>query len=165
MSTWAYAALTTRREESPPDRTTTTAPPGVSTYIDALAALVPAEVLALHAVIISVTTKTTQSVTSITARGTLSWAFYGLIVLCVVLYVVPRLTGGKWDRYDFLRAAIPPLAFVAWTMLQRPTAFDVVWPSLTEAPRTVSALFLAVLLGLLATATAYKADQKPQASS
>lgn len=78
--------------------------------------------------------------------------------MSVVLYAVPRLR--RWDRLDFLRAAIPPVAFVAWTMLQRATAFDAVWPQLGQAPRTVIALFVAVLLGVLAAALAYSADQK-----
>ena len=58
MSTWAYAALTTKRINSPSGTSTSTSPPGMSTYIDAVAALVPAEVLALHATIFSLTTKT-----------------------------------------------------------------------------------------------------------
>ena len=131
-------------------------------YIDALAALVPAEVLALHAVILPATTKTSASVTEITAPGTLSWAFWGLIALSALLYVVPRLLNGKWDASDYIRLVIPPLAFVAWTMLQRSTAFDAVFPGLAEAPRTVAALFIAVILGFLASLMAKKADQKPK---
>ncbi len=143
MSTLAYAALTTSREHSPPG--SSTSPPGVSTYVDAVAALVPAEVLTLHALILSVTTET----------------IVGLIVLSVVFYVAPRLFGGQWDRLDYLRAAIPALSFLGWTMLQRTTAFDAIAPKMGGAPRTVIALFLAVLLGPLAAALAYKADQKP----
>ena len=44
MSTLAYAALTTKREQSDPKTSTSTSPPGLKTYVDALAALVPAEV-------------------------------------------------------------------------------------------------------------------------
>lgn len=160
MSTLAYAAFTTSREKAQPNTSTSESPPGVSTYIDALAALVPAEVLTLHAVILSVTTKTVGATTEIIEPGTLSWAFLGLLLLSAVLYVVPRLVDRKWDRLDYLRMAIPPLAFVGWTMLQRATAFDAVFPGLTEAPRTVIALFLGVLLGLVAATLAYRADQK-----
>ncbi len=159
MSTLAYAALTTSREHSPPG--SSTSPPGVSTYVDAVAALVPAEVLTLHALILSVTTETTGGITKIIALSTLRWAFVGLIVLSVVFYVAPRLFGGQWDRLDYLRAAIPALSFLGWTMLQRTTAFDAIAPQMGGAPRTVIALFLAVLLGPLAAALAYKADQKP----
>jgi hypothetical protein len=45
-------------------------------------------------------------------------------------------------------------------MLQRATAFDAIFPHMLDAPRTVIALFLAVVLGTSATALAYKADQK-----
>jgi hypothetical protein len=160
MSTLAYAALTTIREKASPGTSSSQSPPGVSTYADALAALVPAEVLTLHAVILSVTTKTVDAKTEIIAAATLATAFYGLAVLSAVLYVVPRLRARKWDRLDYGRTVIPPSAFVCWTMLQRATAFDAAFPGLPEAPRTVIALFTAVLLGLLATNLAYKADQK-----
>jgi hypothetical protein len=160
MSTIAYASLTTARLKAMPNTSEKQSPPGVSTYVDALAALVPAEVLTLHAVILSVTTKTDSAITQIIAPGTLFWAFFGLIALSILLYVISRLRAGKLDRLDFMRAAIPPLAFVGWTMLQRATAFDAVCASLAEAPRTVIALFLGVLLGLAAANLAYKADQK-----
>jgi FtsH-binding integral membrane protein len=159
MSTFGYAALTTSREQAV-HTSTPQSPPGVGTYVDALAALVPAEVLALHAVILSVTTKTDKATTQIIAPETLFWAFFGLIILSVLLYVTMRLQAGKWDSLDYLRMAIPPLAFVGWTMLQRATAFDAVCTSLAEAPRTALALFLSVLLGLAAANLAYKAGQK-----
>lgn len=160
MSTLAYAAFTTKRDEATPNTSISQSPPGVSTYVDALAALVPAEVLTLHALILSVTTKTVNATTQIIAPETLSWAFAGIIVLSVALYVAPRLLEQKWDNLDYIRMAIPPLAFVGWTMLQRATAFDAIFPGMAEAPRTVVALFLGVLLGLVASALAYKADQR-----
>ena len=76
------------------------------------------------------------------------------------LYVAPRLLAKKWDVLDWVRMAIPPLAFIGWTMLQRATAFDAVFPGMLDASRTVVALFLAVVLGASAAALAYKADQK-----
>ncbi len=160
MSTLTYAALTTNRELAQPDTSTSTSPPGVKTYVDALAALVPVEVLTLHAVIISVTTTTTDQTTKISEVGTLTGAFYGLIALSVVLYVAPRLIAGNWELFDYFRAAIPPLAFTGWTMLQRTTAFDAAFPDMAGATRTVIALFLGVLLGLVAAALAYRADQR-----
>lgn len=161
MSTLAYAQLTTKRDDARPSTSTSTAPPGVKTYVDALAALVPAEVLTLHALVLSVTTKVESNVTRITEVATLRWAFVGLLVVSVGLYVAPRLLDKKWDRLDLLRMLIPPLAFVGWTMLQRATAFDATFPNTNDAARTVAALFLAVALGAAAAALAYKADQKP----
>jgi hypothetical protein len=168
VSTLAFAALINRREDARPGTSATTGSPGVKTYVDALTALVPAEVLTLHGLILSVTTKTgTDStgnpVTTIAEQPTLFWSFFALIFLAVIFYLGPRW--GRWDKWDFGRAAIPPLAFVAWTMIQRATAFDAVWPSLGQAPRTAIALFVAVLLGLAAAGLGYKADQKQPHSS
>jgi len=160
LSTLAYAKLTTARDIAQPSTSTSTAPPGVKTCVDALAALVPAEVLTLHALILSVTTKVEGKTTTITAADTLAWSFLGLMIISIGLYVVPRLLSKKWDSLDWVRLAIPPLALIGWTMLQRSTAFDAVFPQLPEAPRTVLALFLAVMLGVAAAALAYKADQK-----
>ena len=160
MSTLAYAEFTNRREEAKPKTSTSTAPPGVKTYVGALAALVPAEVLTLHGLILSVTTKSDGNATKITAPETLAWAFLGLLVVSAGLYIAPRLMAQKWDTLDWFRMAIPPLALVGWTMLQRATAFDAVFPGMADAARTVTAVFLAVVLGAAATTLAFKADQR-----
>ena len=161
MSTIAYAQITNFRDQSPPGTANKTdAPAGrIKTYSDALTALVPAEVLTVHAVVISVTTKVSNQTSQITNAPTLKWAFYGLIGLSMLIYIFPRATGGQWDRWDIIRMLIPPSAFVAWTMLQPTSAFDAVM-SLETAPRTVIAVFVAIVLGLIATALAYKADAK-----
>lgn len=77
MSTLAFAALTNRREDARPGSSETESP-GMKTYVDALAALVPAEVLTLHGVILSATTKigtdsAGHSVTSVSEQPTLFW--------------------------------------------------------------------------------------------
>lgn len=157
MSTFAYAALTTTR-----DQATETSPTGIPAYVDAMAALVPAEILGLHAMILSVTTTTTtdatgEVTTTITEASTLQGAFWGLAALSVVLFVVPRIK--VWTRSDYFRMFIPPLAFVVWCMLQKTTAFDAVQSGLAEAPRTVIALFAAVVLGVFAGSLAMKAER------
>ena len=161
MSTLAYASLTTAREAAAP-HTSTTQSPGVGMYIDAFAALVPAEVLTLHAVIISYTTRTVDKKTFILPEGwnTLQVSFWCLIVTSMVLYAGARLIKRKWDRLDFLRILIPPLAFVGWTMLQTMTAFDAVYPEMHQIPRTVIALFLGIGLGLASVGLAYEIDKK-----
>lgn len=163
MSTLAYALLTTSRDNAAPGTSTSTSPPGVRTYVDALAALVPTEVLTLHAVFVSVTTKVEGSTTTITQPGILAGAFFGLLLLSSILYASWRVLAKKWERLDYLRMLIPPLALFGWTMLQRSTAFDAVFPRVEEATRTIGAVFLAVGLGLAAAALAYKADQSPGA--
>src|SRR5258708_15112854 len=126
MSTLAYAALTTRRDEATPGTSRSTESPGVTTYVDAMAALVPTEVLTLHAVMLTSATSVADTVTTIVKGAVFpfAWAFIGLIVLASVLYAVPRMRSKKWDNMDWIRCAIPALAFVASTKLQMTTPFD-----------------------------------------
>ena len=58
MSTLAYAAMTSKREVARPGASTTSDAPGVQTYVDALAALVPAEVLTVHGAVLTFTNST-----------------------------------------------------------------------------------------------------------
>lgn len=163
MSTLAYAALTRKREEAAPNTSSSTSSPGVRSYVDVLAALVPAEVLTAHAVVLSFTTTTQKNqvgdmVTTITQAGTLRWVFVALLLLSVGLYVANSLK--HWDRWDFARMLIPPLAFVGWTMLQKATAFDAVAPDLGQASRSAIAVIGAIVLAVIAGLLAYQADQK-----
>src|SRR3954447_1410357 len=158
MSTLAYAAMTHARLAAEPNKPIKPDSPGIKTYVDALAALVPAEVLAAHATILTFTTKTDNGTVSITGGAALGIAFYALIGLSVILYVGGRLMTAKWDAWDYARCLIPPLAFVGWTMLQKATAFDAVAGNLLdEATRNVIALIGGVVLGVGAAALAYKA--------
>jgi cadmium resistance protein CadD (predicted permease) len=160
MSSAAYGILTNERDDAAAGTSETTQPPGVKTFVDAVAALVPSEVLALHAVIISYTNETKGDTTRIIDAGTLYWSFFGLLLVSMAAYFVPRFIARKWDRWDFLRIFIPPGAFIGWTMLQPLTAFDAVFPNFVGIPRIVAALFVAVALGLAALLLAYRADQK-----
>ena len=159
MSTFAYATLTSKREKAQPGQSEATSP-GVQTYVDALASLVPAEVLSVHAVMLTFTTDTDgQGVTKITQPGALQFVFWALVVLSMVIYV-----SGKWKQWDqrwgYIRVLIPPLAFVGWTMLQKSTAFDAVAPGMNSALRDAIAIIGAVVLGIIAAQLAYKADQR-----
>lgn len=174
MSTIAYGSMTNQRERAPDVSRSLGADKGVSSYLDAVAALVPAEVLSLHAVIVSLTTSTGEAgsnAATITEPGVLHGAFYALIVLSIALYLASRFMdrgdGVKLSWFDVARACIPPLAFVAWTMLQPLTAFDAmqlqfdILAEVTGAARTVGALFLAVALGIAATVLATLPADKP----
>lgn len=183
MSTLAYAQLTNAREApaaavaaaggggaagAPPVQ------PGIQTYMDSFAALVPAEVLTLHGLIIAATTEIsspvvngkateTHAVIRADAMATLQWSFWGLIIASLALYIIPRVIGGTWGWRDNIRALIAPFAFLGWTMLQRTTAFDAVCPHLAQPPRTVFALFLGALLGAVtATLTTKSAPPSDQ---
>jgi hypothetical protein len=164
MSTLAYAAMTRTRTAAQPGTTIkkTGGSPGVTTYVDAFAALVPAEVLVAHASFLTFTTQTDNGVVTITKPQALTIAFYALIVVSAGLYIAGRLKASKWDKWDYVRMLIPPLAFVGWTMLQKATAFDAVAGNLfDDATRNVIAILGGIVLGVAAAALAYKADQKP----
>lgn len=166
MSTLLYSALTTRRIATKADPSSPAAKLGIKTYADAMAALVPAEVLAAQAVIVSYATAVTknakgQQVTMITDPGWLKVAFYGLIVISAGLYLGGRF--GSTQRLCWLdapRMLIPPAAFVIWTMVQKTTTFDAVAPSFSAAGRSILAILLAIVVGALASLLGYKADQK-----
>ena len=167
MSTLAYAALTSRREEATPGTSSSTSSPGVKNYVDVFAALVPAEVLTAHAVVLSFTTVTQKNqigdvVTTITEPTTLKWVFVALLLLSMGLYVVGHRT--HWDRLDFVRMLIPPLAFVGWTMLQKTTAFDALGLNMGDASRSAIALIGAIVLGAVVGLLAYRADQQSPAA-
>jgi hypothetical protein len=160
MSTFAYGDKT---------RNLVNAPQGtgsaVKNFVDTLTALVPAEVLVAHAVILQATSKSGKDVTTITDPTVLKWAFVGLTVLSVILYVAGR-RGAGWSRLDFARAAIPPLAFVGWTMLQTGSAFDAIAPGVSSAARVSIAVIGAIALGALAGTLGVKAqEQTPPAGA
>jgi cytochrome b len=150
MSTWLSARLSTQRIGAAAGKT----PSGdVKPYMEAVASLVPAEVLALHAAILSYTTTTRDSVTTITQVHVLKAAFWGMIILSIGLWWGGHI-GSRATRLDAARMFIPPIAFVTWTMLQPVSAFDSMWPTMPFASRMVVALFAVVVLlvsaGLLA---------------
>lgn len=175
-------------EDPPPARTAS-----VGGYVEAMAALVPTEVLTLHALILSATTRiiptnsigdaaktaiagkmdavgaAPNTITVISDAGSLAIAFWVLALISVALYLVPRLYAAwaaakaastSWRAQmgaaDWARAGIPPLAFTAWTMLQRTTAFDAAFHHLSESQRTVFGLLLAAVVIAAASWLAYK---------
>jgi len=177
MSTVAFGALTTRREKSDSGTSKSSQPPGLNSYIDVLAALVPAEVLAIHAVVIAAATTTSRGQTQITQPGTLRLAFWLLVGLSTVLFVlgrrpaptptavlqqsrtsVPHWQHLEWQ--DLVRAAIPPAAFVGWTMLEPASVWNVVVPDMSSETRTLIALVGAVFLAAVTKALASHADNK-----
>jgi hypothetical protein len=163
MSPILYGRITRARDTKPgthSPRAMTSS--GLDPYIELLAALVPAEVLALHAVVMSFAAQADGNLTTIDPQliGTLRGCFAFFLFLCVVMYVLGR--GGVRDRYDVVRAAISPLAFVAWTMLQRTTFFDALPQTMTSAQRTIFAVILAATLAVVVKYLPVHA--KPQAA-
>ncbi len=165
MSSMLYGAISAKREAAPAGQSTDTSAPGVGTYIDALAALVPAEVLGLHAIILSFCTKTNNGATEITESSTLKWAFWVLLVLATLLFAA-----GRWQAkapgvkspvllMTLVQAVIPAAAFVAWTMLLKVSAFDAVASGLATGARDTIAVVAAVVLGVIAGLLGYKLNQ------
>lgn len=91
MSTVAFGALSTRREQSDSGKSTSEQPPGLSFYVDILAGLVPAEVLAINAIVVaSVTAHGPPGQVTLAGTGTYRWMFWLLLVLAAILFVLGR---------------------------------------------------------------------------
>jgi hypothetical protein len=179
MSTVAFGALTTRREKSDSGTSKSAQPPGLNSYIDILAALVPAEVLAIHALIIAAATTTNpQGQTRITQPGTLRLAFWLLVGLAVALFVLGRQpaptpgderkqSGGSvpfWQHLewqDLIRGAIAPFAFIGWTMLEPTSVWSVVDKGMSSGTRLLIAIVGAVFLAAVTKALVSHSDKKP----
>lgn len=168
MSTLLYATTTEQRQEAPENTSQTTNTPKTKTYVDAVAALVPAEVLAAHAIAVSQWTTTkqvkdasgkTHTETLITDPSWLQRAFWVLVAVAALLYIIKKL--GSWTKTDYVRVLIPPLAFVVWTAIQQNTAFDAVFHNVDEKGRTWVAVIVAILLGALAKKLGDVADSAP----
>jgi hypothetical protein len=160
VSTIAFGAFTETRKTQAKGQSSTTRP-GLGTYIDVFAALIPAEVLAAHALILTLATETTtaadgRSAVVITEKEALKATFFALLVGAALLFLVGRWLKADrkafdW-RWDILRMSIPPTAFLGWTMIQKNTAFDAVsgWSGNSRAIVAVlGAVFLSALVGVL----------------
>ena len=163
MSSFAYGYVTAKRVVAAPGQSQTTAAPAMTTYMDTLAALVPAEALALYAGVIAPNVTKTVSITGKTGTvisdpTLLGWSCAGLLVLSAGLYLVGRMKA-KLTPWDIPRALIPPAAFTGWMLVQNPGVFDVWWHGSSTAERVIIAAFAAILLGVLAKALGYQADQ------
>jgi hypothetical protein len=150
-------------------------PPGLTPYVDALAAIVPAEVLGLHALAISLLTPTSvrdsgavlTTVINPSDRLFLIFVFIVCFFLSMGIYAFghKRATTKKFDGRDFLRMLVPAFAFVAWTMAQKTTAFDAIYPSMPENFRFFIGAVGAIILGGLAGISSNKEDKRDPSSS
>src|SRR5687767_14453000 len=135
MATFAYALRTKQRESAAPGTSTTTSNPGSTTWLDAVAALVPAEVLAIHVFAVSKLTASAEVaeggeiavtepgetpqileagdeetvVTTITDPYALKWTFWALLAFSAAIYIFKAWS--NFNRLDMLRLFIPPAAF------------------------------------------------------
>src|SRR5580698_5107155 len=172
MSSFVYGLVTSKRMAAPAGQSQKDAAPAMTTYVDTLAALVPAEALALYsAVVIPNATKTVsvhgKAETVISSPGLLGWSCGGLMLLSGALYLAGRYKSAKLTHWDIVRFLIPPTALAAWMLVQNPGVFNVWWPGSAIGERVVIAAFGAVILGILAKSLGYQADMaqaEPRAS-
>lgn len=177
MSTMVYGAISAQRQAAPKGKSKDEKSPGLGSYVDVVAALVPAEILAANAALLPVMTSTGKdkagnSITTITEPGTLQLVFWLSIGACLLLYVAAQLTRArkeraaegkgketaKWGAANWVRMFIPAGAYVGWTMLQKSTAFDAIAPGMSQSLRLTLAVFAALLLGVFAKALSDQAD-------
>lgn len=165
MSTVAYGALTRRRKRSPSGTTRGTTkeaeqdyPPGLGIWTDTFAALVPGEVLVIHAWILP---SYAQGTVITNADGLAKW-FWVLLGLCIVFYAVGQIIDSGFrgfDGWDLLGIVATLAAFVAWMMVQTPSALDAVLDLSAPTKHSLVPIVGAVVGTLAALARAYYADQ------
>jgi hypothetical protein len=184
MSSFVYGALNAQREAAPEGTSKDKNAPGFGSYVDIVAALVPAEVLVANALLLPLMTSTTSNnpvTTKITDPGTLEVVFWLSIASCILLYVLGDRGRAKkaaqaakkakaapgeevevipWGGWSFLKMLIPAAAYVAWAMLQKSTAFDAIAPDMSAGLRVTIAVFAALLLAAIAKGFSDKADNK-----
>jgi len=182
MSSILYGTLERKRSEATEGTSTDASPPGVRTYADALSALVPAEALALYAVLLGRFTEQTSAadgetsqVLTIVDPTAAVWAVYGCCLVSALLFLSAKYqvgSGRSFDSWDVLRVVIPPLAFFGWLMLTSPLVVRTVaadaWiiGDASDALLQVIALLAAGFLGVFAAFLGYQADQaNPDASA
>ena len=164
LSTVAFAQLAASRQQTDPS-----APQkGPGKYADILAAIIPAEVIAAHAFIVSSATEVKsvtiagkpEQVTDVTDPAALKVAFFGLVLASIVLYAMTKLsTSARWHAWDYVRMMIPPTAFVAWTLVTEPSAFDGFdQGDLNDTTQIAVGVVAAVILGAVAKLCQDKAD-------
>jgi hypothetical protein len=120
VSTILYGATTREAELNSrfrlEDGTTQTPDQRMSKITQAVTALVPAEVLAVHAAVLALATVVgDDGTTTVTKPDLLKWTLPILAGTAVILFLIGHR--GKFARIDAARALVPALAFVAWTLL------------------------------------------------
>jgi hypothetical protein len=140
MSTLLYESLTSTRESTAanaplmldlPQAGASDEKKEVNKFVDSVAALVPAEGLALHLLILdAVTEKDEAKPDAVTVTFVeKDWAQRGwwlCLFAVLLLYLVPHLLKGKFGLLDPIRMLIPVAAFIAWTWMIETSLFDAV---------------------------------------
>jgi hypothetical protein len=124
MSAYAYGSMV-----QPQSNRLSRAEDPANKFVAAVAALIPADVLALHALVLTWTTKTDDhGTTTITNEPLLGASLFVLLVLAIALFTIGRGFAPRWQFKDWILMAIPPLAFLAWTALLGTSALSPLIP-------------------------------------
>jgi hypothetical protein len=179
MSSVAFGALSTRRELSDSGKSTSVQPPGVSSYVDILAGLVPAEVLAINSIVVAaITSGAAHGPATPADTNTYRWMFGLLAGLAAVLFVLGRrpapssaqaraqagpaaVRWENWEWQDLLRMAVPPAAYACWTMVEPTGVWSAVVPGMSSGLRLLIPLVGFTTLAAVTKALASHADKKP----
>jgi len=103
-------------------------------YLAAVAALVPADILGLHAFLLLLTTNTDEAgTTTITDETLLGYGLFVLLGTSVVLFVFGHGLA-KWTPRDFGLLLIPLVSFLAWAALLGTSALT---PWVESIPRNM----------------------------
>jgi cytochrome bd-type quinol oxidase subunit 2 len=151
VSVVAYGRIIKRREAIQPE-TLTTADKATgqdeNKLITALAGVVPVEIIAAHGLVLAATTTTDKSgATTITSSVPLQGSLIGLVAVTVIVFLIARGTNfASWKPVDYVRLAIPPLAFVVWTALIGTSALSPWVKDLDHGWITVAAVVVGVVL-------------------
>lgn len=120
-------------------------------FVDILAALIPAELIAAHGAILGFGTETIadpEGTTRIANPDALRFFFFVLLITGPALYIIGR-GRNDWGRADVIRLLIPAVAFVGWTMLQRPSMWDAVEPNTPDVWRYGIPIAGSIVLGAI----------------
>ncbi len=172
MSTLLYESLTSTRESTPANMALTidVPPPAdkphekkeVNKFVDSVAALVPAEGLAIHLLILNAVTEKDETdpdalTVTFVEKDWAQWGWWLCLLAVLLLYLVPHAIKGKFGFLDPIRMLIPVAAFIAWTWMIETSLFDAVtdW---TDGKRA----FLGAALGLAALLVSWVLAKKAQ---
>jgi cytochrome bd-type quinol oxidase subunit 2 len=178
MSTLLYGALSAQRKAAPENESTKDKPPGLGTYVDIAAALVPAEVLAVNITLLQTLSDQTSvkgdEAVTVPALGDLQLIFWLSVAVSIALYFIgvwsrakteakssrDAGSGKPWKELNWLRALVPAVAYTVWAMLEQPSAFDGVAENLSDTTRLIIATFAALILAGIAKLLSDKADAR-----
>lgn len=180
MSTLLYGTLNAQRKAAPKDQSKDKDPPALGSYVDIVAALVPAEVLVVNIALLQALSDSATAkggggdAVTVPSASDLRLVFWLSVGVSIFLYFVGEWTrartetkksrstgsGKPWAELNWLRALIPAAAYTVWAMLEQPSAFDGVAQDLSDATRLIVAAFAALVLAGLAKLLSDQADAR-----